>query len=54
LQVPAANPMALQAAAQTLAPLPKAPGAMPLTGVYAASPSGLMVNHSKTTDGAKP
>jgi flagellar protein FlgJ len=54
LQVPAANPMALQAAAQTLAPLPKAPGAMPLTGVYAASPSGLAVTNSQATDGAKP
>ena len=54
LQAPTASPMALQAAAPTLAPLPKAPGAMPLTGVYAASPSGLMVNDSKTTDGAKP
>jgi flagellar protein FlgJ len=54
LQVAPASPMALQAAAPTLAPLPKAPGAMPLTGVYAASPSGLMDNHSKTTDGAKP
>jgi len=54
LQAPPASPMALQAAAPTLAPLPKAPGAMPLTGVSAASPSGLAVTHSPSTDGAKP
>jgi Rod binding domain-containing protein len=54
LQAPPASPMALQAAAPTLAPLPKAPGAIPLTGVSAASPSGLTVTHSPSTDGAKP
>jgi flagellar protein FlgJ len=54
LQAPPASAMPLQAAAPTLAPLPKAPGAMPLSGVYAASPSGLMVNNSQATDGAKP
>jgi len=54
LQAPPASPMALQAAAPTLAPLPKAPGAIPLTGVSAASPSGLTVTVSPSTDGAKP
>ena len=54
LQVPAASPMALQAGAPTLAPLPKAPGAMPLTGVSAASPSGMAVTNNQATDGAKP
>ena len=54
LQAPPASPMALQAAAPTLAPLPKAPGAIPLTGVSAASPSGLAVTDSQSTDGAKP
>jgi len=54
LQAPPASPMALQAAAPTLAPLPKAPGAMPLTGVSAASPSGIAVTNKQATDGAKP
>ena len=54
LQAPPASSMPLQAAPPTLAPLPKAPGAMPLTGVSAASPSGLAVTHSPSTDGAKP
>jgi len=54
LQAPPASPMALQAAAPPLAPLPKAPGAMPLTGVSAASPTGMAITHSQTTDGAKP
>lgn len=54
LQAPPANPMALQSAAPALAPLPKAPGALPLTGVNAASPSGLTVNNSQASDGAKP
>jgi len=54
LQAPPASPMALQLAAPTLAPLPKAPGAMALTGVSAASPTGLTVSNSQATDGAKP
>jgi len=54
LQAPPISPMPLQAAAPTLAPLPKAPGAMPLTGVSAASPSGLPVTNMQATDGAKP
>jgi len=54
LQTPPASAMALQTVAPALAPLPKAPGAMPLTGVNAASPSGLTVNNSQATDGAKP
>ncbi len=54
LQAPPASPIALQAATPTLAPLPKPSGAMPLTGVSAASPTGLMVTHSQATDGAKP
>ena len=54
LQAPPASPIALQSAAPALAPLPKAPGAMPLTGVSAASPSGLSVSTSQATDGAKP
>ena len=54
LQAPPASPMALQGAAPTLAPLPKAPGAMALTGVSAASPTGLTVSNSQATDGAKP
>lgn len=54
LQAAPASPMALQAAASTLAPLPKAPGALPLTGVSAASPTGLAVTASPMTDGAKP
>lgn len=54
LQAPPASPIALQSAAPALAPLPKAPGAMPLTGVSAASPSGLSVSNSQATDGAKP
>jgi flagellar protein FlgJ len=54
LQAAPASPMALQAAAPTLAPLPKAPGAMALTGASAASPTGLLVTNSQATDGAKP
>jgi len=54
LQAPTANPMSLQADAPTLAPLPKAQGAMPLTGVSAASPSGIAVTRNQATDGGKP
>jgi flagellar protein FlgJ len=54
LQAPPASPMALQAAAPALAPLPKPAGAMPLTGISAASPTGLTITNSQATDGAKP
>ena len=54
LQAPPASPMALQAAAPALAPLPKPTGAMPLTGISAASPTGLTITNSQATDGAKP
>lgn len=54
LQAPPANPLPLQVTAPALAPLPKVPGAFPLTGVSAASPSGIAINNSQSTDGAKP
>ena len=54
LQPAPAAAMPLEVMKPALAPLPKPQGAMALTGNSAASPSGLRVQDSATTDGAKP
>lgn len=54
LQPTPAAAMPLEVMKPALAPLPKPQGAMALTGNSAASPSGLRVQDSATSDGAKP
>ena len=54
LQPAPAAAMPLEVMKPALAPLPKPQGAMALTGNSAASPSGLRVQDSATSDGAKP
>ena len=54
LQPTPAAAMPLQVVPPALTPLPKPQGAMALTGNSAASPSGLRVQDSATSDGAKP